>query len=1208
MPTPSRSFPHALFEVSPDIVRRLDDRRLRDVMAGLLLAEAYKCGADRSRVIVNAEVDAPDEGQDAYTPCPAKESPWLGSMETCWQFKAGGASLPSRIAGEVTKPRPKRILAAGGRYVLVASDVGDGETGRDARLAVLRKDAEDAGLPSDRIDVLTGGEQLVTWINEHPAVAAALLDRDVLVPIPEWARASKHRDAFYPTEQLAASVLSAREALAFETPGPTHVHVFGPPGVGKTRFALEVCRDAPWMNSAVFIPQAARTDVRAYIDTARTNPALRAVVVVDEVGADDLRALAEAAERAEGRIRLMTIGQARPEDTTAMRSIRVEPLDADATTGLVRDLHPGMPIEHARFVASVSAGYVKLARLLAAAVHKDPSLTAVDLLKVHDVRKLMKQMLDGKDHRALLVVAVLETVGWTGSHEVEGRTIAEHFGLDWAHVQADVHAFDEDLGVAPRGGDFRYVSPAPLALFLAREAWASWPDRVRELPGKLPPGAVDKFYARFRALSASGDAAVFAREELDRFLSVADFATAFDVRRWEAVSAADPERAVRRLREALERASREERLAVDGNARREMVWSLVRAARSASTFEDAALALAELAAAETETWANNATHEFVARFVPAWGGTAKPYTDRLSVLDRLFARGSHVYQALAVQALARVGDRYGLRLDAGSTGARAEEPEWIPSGHEELDAALSAMDRLARVAATAAGDVRAELIAAVKSCAWFLVVAPTQAAFSRFVVAVAATLPDERDRIDTILEDVVDRELKYGHHEASSALLETARKTIARVQDTSREGQLRRLARKIDWERKGISDEFRELARELLTDPSPLWNTWSWLTSGTAPGAWSLGEALGMEDTGGRLLQAMVDASDRGPDARVIAAYLEARSRTVGQEAVEEWIDKREAAAPGDVALLLELAWRVSRGDRAAARVVRMLERGSVPPERTATLGYGSWVKELSPDAARNLIAALAARDEHREAALVLLDDWVDVDAARIVEVESLATEFVCDGKLIRAGGMTSYHWSRTAKRILERHARNIARAIFAEQAEGAGMWFADHSDAGEILDLCTKADPAGVWDELAQALENPPRAVVFVIGMPKGLVDQMPQDAVIAWISKNVPLRASLVAKLAKKDLDDDGLSARVLQEFADDERVRSAFTAEYWSGAWSGPMSVRLGELASQLDQVAGRTRHPRVRDWAVEAAAGIRDWARAERKREDEYAIGR
>jgi len=93
-----------------------------------------------------------------------------------------------------------------------------------------------------------------------------------------------------------------------------------------------------------------------------------------------------------------------------------------------------------------------------------------------------------------------------------------------------------------------------------------------------------------------------------------DFIDARTVQRWSALSAADPAKAAYNIMYALAHADPEERKRIAERARREIVWTLVRLAWKPVAFHDAVTALALLAEAENETWANNATSEFLARF------------------------------------------------------------------------------------------------------------------------------------------------------------------------------------------------------------------------------------------------------------------------------------------------------------------------------------------------------------------------------------------------------------------------------------------------------------------------------------------------------------------------------------------------------------------------------------------------------------------
>ena len=107
----------------------------------------------------------------------------------------------------------------------------------------------------------------------------------------------------------------------------------------------------------------------------------------------------------------------------------------------------------------------------------------------------------------------------------------------------------------------------------------------------------------------------------------------------------------------------EARREIKDRARRELVWTLVRLAWKSSSFNESVKALALLGEAENETWANNASAEFVARFQVSLGGTSVPYLNRLAVIDELLIEGEGrpSLSSLAVKALARVADLHATR-------------------------------------------------------------------------------------------------------------------------------------------------------------------------------------------------------------------------------------------------------------------------------------------------------------------------------------------------------------------------------------------------------------------------------------------------------------------------------------------------------------------------------------------------------------------
>lgn len=295
--------------VTEALVGHLPDVQLRDLMRELLVAEAYLSGADVLKVQVNKEIKAADQGADGWTPAGRTSLQRLGDVETCWQFKAGTADQPSRLKGEITKPIPARTLKTGGRCVLVASAAGDGAKGIAARKKQLVADAKRAKLPTDRIEVLNS-EALTTWINEHPAIASKLQGMPPgFTSLKDWANDPTYQDPWERSPALDAKIEQLQQAVAFDRPTAiVHLHVFGRPGIGRSRFALQACQSASWNKSVLYVHQWAPDVITGLLTAAAQAGAGRLVLVVDQVPQEQVRFLAFPASSAADRIRVITIG------------------------------------------------------------------------------------------------------------------------------------------------------------------------------------------------------------------------------------------------------------------------------------------------------------------------------------------------------------------------------------------------------------------------------------------------------------------------------------------------------------------------------------------------------------------------------------------------------------------------------------------------------------------------------------------------------------------------------------------------------------------------------------------------------------------------------------------------------------------------------------------------------------------------------------
>ena len=1028
----------------------------------------------------------------------------------------------------------------------------------------------------------------------------------------DWARSGEHRARYQPSPKIESALTERRRQLDFETEGDSkaihHPHVEGHPGVGKTRFALELCREAPWRDTVIYVRQAEDHRLTELIDSVAEEPDVRLVVVADEAQPERLEPLRDSVERAAGRVRLVTIGSCRTPDPRRISPVTVEPLDAAAMRQVVRGWHPDMPLEHVEFVTRFADGYMRLARLTADAVAEATEATVPNLLERHEIQAFLKRLLGDGDHRALYVVAVLTQTGWSDDRQQEGQAIAEHLGLNWSDVRYQVEQFDRRMGIARRGGRYRYISPNPLGTYLAHEAWETYPDLLKSLPSILPSeSAKEAYYRRLESLASNPAVSAYSRDQLRFFFRIDDFVDVHAARRWSVFSAADPELAVHQLNQALSNTTLEERRRIEFGALGEIVRRLARIAWSSSEFHDAVIALALLAEAENDTWETGASREFLAKYQIPSGGTALPYRQRLDILDELAAQARPALTRLVVRALAQVGHNAAPTIMQPAI-AEVPEPNWRPSSAKEyLECIAAAVSRLRTIAAERDPELQPDLLAAAQAMSWLLPYQDAGARVARFLVALHQAYPDTREPLRQQVADVIKRR--------KETLPPDRRRVLDRLhaefEDRSLAGRLLQHVGTQRWDLEE-SPEIASLGVELAAAPNLLEEHLSWLTSGEAPWAWELGEALAAADPDGRLVEVLANHTDGGSDLRIVGGYIGVRRKTLGDEWYERWVTAQFEREPRPLVLLLEVVRSCGATDRLAPYVAELLESRDLSAAQVGHLKYTNW-SGTSDSALRALLHVMVGTG-HRETAIGILQHRIRLAGGGFDRWKPLALTLATDPHLIRCQGMANHYWRKVAEPLAADHPRELAAAIFRAHAQHdlSERWLLRHEHAVmKVLNACVERAPLEVWKALRPHLWPRDEALLFVIGFPSEVVDRLPVDAVVAWIAEppaeQAVQRAALVARLTNKSmLTDHNLTARILAKYGGAEMVDGAFFGHQISGAGSGLLSSRWDELRHGLEDVASRTKLPRMRAWARKSAASLRKMIERERQHEEEREL--
>ena len=1196
-----------VLRVSQERIARLDDLGLNSLMSELLRAQAYRCGTNVSEIRVNTETKAPDDGCDGWSPRPTADDVWLGSSPTCWQFKAGSAGQPRRLRGEVGKRLPREVLKDGGRLVVVASGSTNGVAGERARLRVLKDEARRARLPTRKIEVI-GSERLTNWCNQHPAIAAAWGSLPPgLRRLDEWGRSEQHDVPWQAKPDVQATLEQLRNDLDFTSGTLRHVHIQGPPGVGKTRFALELCKGAPWSSAVVYFADGSDSRIAEVISAANSEAGALLMVVADEVQASQLPLLHDSIESGGGRVRLITVGTSETPDPERIPAHRVIPLDRPQMSEVLGALHPAMPPEHVDFVAEFADGYIKLGRLAADAIARNPQADVRALLDLRAIRTVLDKMLGQRARQPLHVVAALTSVGWRGQVQEEGEAIARHLGQNWSDVRAEVERFNRDFGIAPLGGRYRYISPKPLAIYLALEAWEAYPELMQSLPNVLPTEAARKtYYARLETIASNPQAREFARSELGFFFQLDDFLKPGAMQRWAALAAADPVLAAKRLADALATTDVETRRQIPEEVRRTAVWALVRLAWRSQAFHDATMALARLAEAETERWANNATGEFVSRFQVFLGGTALPYLERLKVIDGLTATDNPLLLGLAIKALARVGEDRATRVNTAGLGDEPREVEWHPrTGAEHGACVKQAVGRLTEMAERGVAGIQSELVSAAGELAMLLRAQPVRGVVADFFLKVRERYPDTREALRRTTDTVIQRDLRYWKELSREDIGE-----LEALRSSFEESSLSARLQQLVGEHSFVSEEQPDLspvAKELVGNPDSFVAEWGWLTSGAAGDGWRLGVAIADADPEGKLAHRFGPLAERGRDLRFLAGYVARLRAKLGSGWFDSWLAVELQRDPNDVHLLFEVSARLGPTGAAVRYMDAALRQGSVAKSLVRLLEFGTWGHEI-PDEEFYAFLNTLAGSGHEEVAAAVLAHRLQHGGDGLSGWESTALRLVEMPSLVRAGHMSGYYWGVLARKLLPWRAAEIAEAILREQADKKkNGWFISYSEAEKVLLECGAIDPEGVWNALERHIATPQDALMFAIGFPREVIDKAPPKKVMEWVRQDPAQRAAIVAHMANKDLSSDStLTAQIIGEFGELEAVRRSFLSNFISGSWMGSASKHWAELAGSLREVAKRTTLSNLRKWAQESASTLDEMAKHDKQREEEEEV--
>ena len=871
-----------LFSISAKEIENLDAAKFTDVMNRLLKIEASGHKIPLADIHTTERINDPDGGIDAKiikTPSNITSN-WLPSGESIWQFKSGNIS-PSEIKTEIEKQGVRKAINNGAYYCLaVNSDYTE-------KTRTTREQGIKDRITNAKYKFYTASD-ISSWISQHPTIA--LLPHfnhpiGELMTLEKWASNPLHQSVnFFCDTTRQQYIDTIREQLKKDT-GAIHIRVEGLPGVGKTRLVLESLKDDSLANLVLYARSIDDIPLGLF-KWFETNTQNKAILVIDDISAEEAQKKAELANTSNGRLRIITIGHPIAFRMSDIREIlTLETLPTAQMQELIKTIEKSFTTSIVNFIAEMSGGYVKLAMAIIGAIKKFPDMvvSTADLIKHRNIKELLMKLIpDEKEFNALKSVSILTRVGWDGDLSVEGKTLAEFMAISWPDIcQSINHLYKRGLIV--KQGRYRYVTPHLLSIWLAAEVWDERGEQeMIALLEKLH--YVEGKKNLIRRLATLGDHEQ-AQKVVTKLLSQEGFFPDFNsindelkAEIFSTLAEANPQAGLQTLERLLGSLTPEQLRNID-HGRRYIIFTLEKLVWLPETFNGSARLLLALAEAENENWGNNATGIWISLFLTFLGGTAVPAMERLDLIEEILKSPAEQRRILAVKALDAAFRTHETGWTTGEhLSSRIAPRRWQPKTHKEVrEIRIKAFELLKTAFADVSEKVKIEAFNTLNCRSMLLLGLGNE--LCDFIEPLSLT-----DEQKASLRHGIESSIHYDSKNLPEELIERLKKLAGKLTGISSADRLKRWVghrSTIDWNKethfKKADENIIALAVEAFKNPELFTANLEWLSSREAENVWIFGRHFGNLDKNKYWLDSLVNVAKTNKGLTLVASYMHGR-------------------------------------------------------------------------------------------------------------------------------------------------------------------------------------------------------------------------------------------------------------------------------------------------------------------------------------------
>ncbi|MEW6668087.1 MAG: hypothetical protein AB1512_22980 [Thermodesulfobacteriota bacterium] len=961
-------------------------------------------------------------------------SPFVGPGWNVFQYKKRDLTplhqRKSKIISDLKRSVHRAILEiharfgkSPDRYVLfVNADLEHKE--KEFRDAIL----EGCDPSAIRVEVVGSG-LLAALLNGHPHLRAAFFTRE---HFKIWPEAYKTHQSHKVLGAAVEEIIGREEEKVrlqnlIQDKKVRIVVLTGPHDIGKTRLVLEATRNRPYDVVVALDPRS--MGISDYMNLS--SPQAEAICIVEDPDPVVLKELLPEMLAISNLKLIVTL----PSTSFApdlsygrdrrMEVVMVEPLNDEASNKLLRKASD-RPLDFGiqEWIIRQANGFPGII-LAAASVGADLRRGPGDFLsKVgREFENRIKLDLGPNALKAARLFSILTHVGISGEWEDEISSICELFGDEYRTGEAirDLEML-EDAGLARRAGSFGEISISLLGNYLAKQALLGYRNQMFLLYSRLTDSGRERFITRLSEIKGEEVSAFW-----DEFFSENGPMGAFHeaLRRaglLRILAGAAPERILQLFESGLLSASREERLSLAGDERREVMFALDQLLFRMATSRRALKLLWLLAEAENEGCGTDATGVLKECFHAGHEHMPLPLDERVRALKEFTSPGqSREGRIVAIEAAGEVLSLgpYLLRegtggrpLDRRPASTYSQLDEYV---REIIDLLMDLADDKDEQVSRAALEVLPDLISEYGVQGSANEAIKRIRLLSEWVLNGKEGLEVSRvfDTIYHMFNALSHRLESIGHLHVSAQDLERNLSALAeirtRLENADYEVRLKRWAGAWSIEdSEGIKVDEREipryevelerLAKEAAQKPGLLADRMiSWLISDSDQKSQLFFYFLGKHDVIGSFRVSMEDVGRMTEGYVSFSAYWGGWASR-DPEGAGTYIEALSLSGDYPAEPILRATSRTKATQTAVRRVIRLIEGGRISAFDASRFLSGPWSKDLDLGTFGDLLEAVAGTDLRGASGILLMlreyrtEDWTQDEKITEIAWRSLET------------------------------------------------------------------------------------------------------------------------------------------------------------------------------------------------------------------------